>query len=131
MARPRKSSTTYAELQAQIAKLQAQAEDLRKSEVGQVVAQIRAAIAHYRLTAVDLGFASSAPAGKRGKAAKAAPAPAAGKRAAKTAKKAKKFTVPVRYRDDKGNTWTGRGNKPRWLVAAMAEGKKQEDFLLK
>ena len=27
-----------------------------------------------------------------------------------------------------GNTWAGRGAKPRWLVAAIKEGKKLEDF---
>jgi len=36
--------------------------------------------------------------------------------------------VPAKYRDKAGNTWAGRGAKPRWLVAAIKEGKKLEDF---
>jgi DNA-binding protein H-NS len=36
--------------------------------------------------------------------------------------------VPPKYRDNAGNTWAGRGAKPRWLVAATKEGKKLEDF---
>ena len=36
--------------------------------------------------------------------------------------------VPPKYRDSAGNTWAGRGAKPRWLVAAIKEGKKLEDF---
>jgi DNA-binding protein H-NS len=36
--------------------------------------------------------------------------------------------VPPKYRDKSGNTWAGRGAKPRWLVAAIKEGKKLEDF---
>ncbi len=36
--------------------------------------------------------------------------------------------VPSKYRDKSGNTWAGRGAKPRWLVAAIKEGKKLEDF---
>ena len=36
--------------------------------------------------------------------------------------------VPPKYRDRAGNTWAGRGAKPRWLVAAIKEGKKLEDF---
>ena len=36
--------------------------------------------------------------------------------------------VPPKYRDRSGNTWAGRGAKPRWLVAAIKEGKKLEDF---
>ena len=36
--------------------------------------------------------------------------------------------VPPKYRDRSGNTWAGRGAKPRWLVAAIKEGKKLEGF---
>jgi DNA-binding protein H-NS len=42
--------------------------------------------------------------------------------------KLKGRTVPVKYRDKSGNTWAGRGARPRWLVAAIKEGKKLEDF---
>jgi DNA-binding protein H-NS len=38
--------------------------------------------------------------------------------------------VPPKYRDKAGNTWAGRGAKPRWLVAAIKEGKKLEDFAI-
>ena len=38
--------------------------------------------------------------------------------------------VPAKYRDKAGNTWAGRGAKPRWLVAAIKEGKKLDDFLI-
>jgi DNA-binding protein H-NS len=36
--------------------------------------------------------------------------------------------VPIKYRDRAGNTWAGRGARPRWLVAAIKEGKRLEDF---
>jgi DNA-binding protein H-NS len=36
--------------------------------------------------------------------------------------------VAAKYKDGHGNQWTGRGLKPRWLTAALAEGKKLEDF---
>jgi len=39
--------------------------------------------------------------------------------------------IPVKYRDENGNTWTSRGSKPRWLVAALESGRKIEDFLVK
>jgi DNA-binding protein H-NS len=39
-------------------------------------------------------------------------------------------TVPIKYRDKAGNTWAGRGARPRWLVAAIKEGKKLEDFVV-
>jgi DNA-binding protein H-NS len=34
----------------------------------------------------------------------------------------------VKYRDSKGNEWTGRGAAPKWLQAYEAEGKSREDF---
>jgi DNA-binding protein H-NS len=39
--------------------------------------------------------------------------------------------VPPKYRSPSGETWAGRGARPRWLVAAMKRGKKVEDFLIK
>jgi DNA-binding protein H-NS len=38
--------------------------------------------------------------------------------------------APIKYRDRSGNTWAGRGQKPRWLVAAIKRGKKLDDFLI-
>jgi DNA-binding protein H-NS len=39
--------------------------------------------------------------------------------------------VAAKYRDSEGNTWAGRGARPRWLVAALKKGKKLESFLIK
>ena len=38
--------------------------------------------------------------------------------------------VAPKFRDSAGNIWAGRGAKPRWLVAAIKEGKKLEDFAI-
>jgi DNA-binding protein H-NS len=38
--------------------------------------------------------------------------------------------VPPKYRGQSGETWAGRGARPRWLVAAIKEGKKLDDFLI-
>ena len=38
--------------------------------------------------------------------------------------------VPPKYRGPSGETWAGRGVRPRWLVAAIKGGKKLEDFLI-
>jgi DNA-binding protein H-NS len=38
--------------------------------------------------------------------------------------------VAPKFRSPKGETWAGRGAKPRWLVAAIKEGKKLEDFAI-
>jgi|SRR5262249_10083926 len=36
--------------------------------------------------------------------------------------------VPPKYRGPAGETWAGRGAKPRWLVAAIRGGKKTRRF---
>jgi len=38
--------------------------------------------------------------------------------------------VPPKYRGPDGETWAGRGATPRWLKAAIKEGKKLEQFLI-
>ena len=38
--------------------------------------------------------------------------------------------LPPKYRDpeDPGNTWAGRGKRPRWLEAKLEAGARLEDF---
>src|SRR6266566_496847 len=39
--------------------------------------------------------------------------------------------VPPKYRSRLGETWAGRGAKPKWMVEALKKGKKLDDFLIK
>jgi DNA-binding protein H-NS len=39
--------------------------------------------------------------------------------------------VPPKYRSRSGETWAGRGARPRWMVEALKKGRKMEDFLIK
>ena len=76
---------------------------------------------------------------RRGRPPKVATTAKAGRKPAKakTAVKAKKSKAPKdkrsvvapKYRDSvTGATWTGRGKQPKWLAAALASGKKIDDF---
>ena len=38
--------------------------------------------------------------------------------------------VPPKYRSPSGETWAGRGARPRWMVEALKNGKKMDDFLI-
>jgi DNA-binding protein H-NS len=38
--------------------------------------------------------------------------------------------VPPKYRGPSGETWAGRGARPRWIVAAIKGGRKLDDFLI-
>lgn len=117
-------SKTYTQITAEIARLQAAAEPLRKQEAAGVIARIKEAIARYGLTATDLGFRA-----KPGPKPKAVATPTKVRTAAKSPKRGKKLgKVPVKYRDGDGNTWTGRGNQPVWLREAIKGGAKLESF---
>ena len=48
------------------------------------------------------------------------------KRGGKTGK------VAPKYRNPAGSeTWSGRGKRPRWFLAALKTGKKEKDLLIK
>ena len=123
----RKSGPTLAVLNAQIAALQAQAEVLRKKEMAEVIAKVKDAVAHYGLTATDLGFGK--PARQVGKA----PAAVGGKPGKKGRRSvvSKAPTKTVKFKDDQGHTWGGMGKRPDWFKAALAAGKTPEDLLAK
>lgn len=119
LARPQgiELAKSYSQLQAQIQKLQAEAEAIKAKELDGVIDRIRTAIEHYGITPDQL-FGKA----KRTKATRAA-----AKKAPARKSVAKGRPVAIKYRDGE-NTWTGRGNKPRWLVARLAEGKQLGDF---
>lgn len=116
----KKSGATLAELHDQIAALRAQAEELRKSEVAEVVAKIKVAIAQYGITASDLGLRAT-----RARSA------AAGSAATVKRRKSKARTPAAKYADGQGNEWVGMGKRPDWFKAALAAGKTPEDLLVK
>ncbi len=98
---------TYSEIQTEIAKLQERAKQVLATEVATVVADINEKIALYGLTPGDLKFKAEVKG---------------------TAPKAGKKNAPVKYKDKSGNTWSGRGLKPKWLTAALASGANLTDF---
>lgn len=102
---------SYKQIQKQIEALQLQAEKLRKHEIDRVLARIKAAIAHYGLTAEQLGFDGTAKGARtKLKAGKSAPA------------------VSAKYSDAQGNSWSGMGKRPYWLRDALAAGRMLEEF---
>ena len=100
---------TVAELLAQKAAIEKQIADAQREEKSGAIAQVRALMAQHGLTLADLS--SRAPSGSA-----AARGPKAGGK------------VAAKYRDDAGNTWSGRGLQPKWLKAALAAGRQLSDF---
>ncbi len=101
-----------AALEKQAADLEKQLQDARRAERAGVIAQIKSLLAEHGLTVADLGI-------KPGK-------PATGGGSASAGRK-----VAPKYRNAQtGETWTGRGLQPKWVQAAVASGKKLEDFAI-
>lgn len=105
---------SYLQIQRQIETLQRQAEKLKSQEVAGVVERIKVAVAHYGLTAEQLGFGTGKPASRTA-------AKSLGNASSKTSKTAK-------YTDGQGNVWSGRGPRPHWLRDALAAGQSLESF---
>jgi DNA-binding protein H-NS len=112
---------TLAQLAAEIQKLQAEADKLRDKERGDVIDRIKEAIAVYGLTAADLGL------GGRGRGRQVHDSTTVAKERRVAA--GRKSPAVVKYRDDKGNTWSGHGRRPQWYLDAIASGKSGDDLL--
>ena len=118
----RSTGASLQAINAQIAALQAKADALRKKEAIGVVAKIKEAIAHYGLTAADLGL--SKPARKQASVVKTAKKTSKGSTAGKSGR-------PAKYEDNQGHAWSGIGKRPAWFKAALAAGRTTDDLLVK
>ena len=87
-----------------------------------MVAKIKEAIAHYGLSAADLGL--SKPARKQASVAKTAKKTSKGSTAGKSGR-------PAKFQDDQGHAWSGIGKRPAWFKAALAAGRTADDLLVK
>ena len=102
--------TNYKELLAQRETLDKQIEESRKVELGLAIAHVRQLVTEWGMTPEDCGFRSGAASANR---------------------KAKPVSVAVpKYRGPNGETWTGHGRPPAWLLALEAEGHPKAEFLI-
>jgi DNA-binding protein H-NS len=114
---------TWVQIQAQIARLEKQADQLKAKESADVVQRIKVAIAHYGLTADDLFGGRPAKPGRPRARGKSKPA--------QKKKPAAKAPSRVRFQDDAGHSWSGIGKRPNWYKEAIAAGKTPEDLAVK
>lgn len=96
---------SLSEIQKQILALQAEADKLISEERGKAIAEVKAKIAEFGLTAKDLGLGEVKPAARKGKG-----------------------SLPAKYFGPDGQGWSGRGRKPEWIKTALAEGKSLDQF---
>lgn len=108
---PRRASLKS--IEAKIRELQAKAEALKQTEKPGIK-QLKAVLKKYKLTKADVEQAMDGRSrGGRG-----------------SALKGKKVKPKYRNPANRSETWTGRGLRPRWMVAALKGGKKLEDFAI-
>jgi DNA-binding protein H-NS len=98
------------ELLAQKEALEREIERTKQQGRADAIAKIHALMNEFGLSVSDLSGKSSRS--RPGKSAK----PSGGK-------------VPAKYRNSStGETWSGRGLQPRWLKAALAAGRRLDEF---
>jgi DNA-binding protein H-NS len=102
---------TYSQIRKQIEILERKAEKLRTQELDEVISRIKVAIAHYGISAEQLGYGASA------KATRAVRVKSSSGPSSRTS-----------YADDHGNSWSGHGRRPGWLLEALAAGKTLEQM---
>lgn len=113
-----KNKETYSTVRSQIEELEKKAEQLRQTEIAGVIERIKLAIRFYNITIDDLGIDDMI----LEYVAKHNLDPEAKMDGANT--------VAVKFRDENGNAWAGRGKRPNWLMKALASGRKLEEFAI-
>jgi DNA-binding protein H-NS len=104
--------SNLAELIAEKAALEKRIAEAQNQERADAIAQVKQLMAQHGLTLADLG----------GKAAMS-------RTKASKSDSRKGGKVPVKYRDPvSGNAWSGRGLQPKWLQAALAQGRQLGEF---
>ncbi len=114
------AKATYQSLQAQIKKLQEKAESVRLKQRLPVIASILRSMDEYAITLEELKAAQAKGTSTRRVTV----------RAAKNTPRTTKQVAPKYRHPETGETWTGRGKPPRWLVAAEAGGATRTQFLI-
>jgi DNA-binding protein H-NS len=99
---------TLQDLIAQKAELEKQIEELHTTSRRDAIAQIKALMEEHGLSGADLETGRKKPAAKSS---------------------ASGTKVAAKYRNEAtGDTWSGRGLKPKWLKAELDAGRNIEDF---
>ena len=99
---------TLQELLDRKAELDREIDMTRRNEKADAIAKVRALMSEYALTLADLSA-----------------------RAAPKTDSPTKAKVAAKFRNEAtGDSWSGRGLQPKWLKAALAAGRKLDEFAI-
>ena len=102
------TKNTLGDLLAQKAALEKQIAEAQREQRSEAIAKVKAMMVEYGLTLADIGSKAAAPPPK--------------KASSKVAAKYHNMAT--------GDTWSGRGLKPKWLTAALASGRALSEFAI-
>ncbi len=116
--------SSYAELKAELEALQKRTEQARLAEIQAVAQRAAAMLNEYQVSLAELRAAGYRPADDLAKRV-GRPRRAGGSAEPKTSS-----AREVKFRDpsNEGNTWSGRGARPKWIREALAAGRTLESF---
>ena len=95
------------DLLAQRAALEKQIAEAQREQRSEAISKVKTMMTEYGLTLADIG-------------SRAAPAP----------KKVSSKVAAKYHNAATGDTWSGRGLKPKWLTAALASGRALSEFAI-
>lgn len=114
------------DIQKQIEELQKKASDIKAKEFQKTVLEIRAKMHAFGITVKDL-HPNNTGTGKTKQKIR----PGDTVKKVRSQAKKKGASIAPKYRGPAGETWSGRGLTPRWLVSLLAQGKTKEEFAIK
>jgi DNA-binding protein H-NS len=116
------------DIQSQNEKLQKQASEIKAREFDKTVQEILIKMKAFGITLKDLQPGKLR--GAKGRTKLAVAGKASIGRQKKKGDKAS-LVVAAKYSGPNGETWSGRGLTPRWLMALVAQGRTKEEFSIK
>lgn len=114
------------DIQKQIEELQKKASDIKAKEFHKTVQEIRTKMHAFGITVKDLQPDNMGTSKKKQKNR-----PEDTEKKTRSQVKKKGASIAPKYRGPAGETWSGRGLTPRWLVSLLAQGKTKEEFAIK
>lgn len=125
---------TVSVIERDIQRLQKERDEAFAIEKRGVIARLKESIAHYGLTAVDLGLGAGGGENPKPVVAvsyapqnKDRPLRVAAKPKTQPRKRNPRASMP-KYADGNGHIWTGVGKRPRWFLEALAAGVSEESL---
>jgi DNA-binding protein H-NS len=125
VALPDISELTVSELEELVKQCNSQIESRKKSKRKELARTFRQLARTEGLEVSEIVEESAASAARKRRPTKAA--------SKKTGRKKTRGKVAPKYRNpgNSAETWTGRGRKPLWVVAALESGKQLQDLAIK